>query len=160
MHFQHFEDDEYVEVNPWFDRYDHLQVKIRGLEGTPYENGKFAFELKIPSNYPYSPPWCFCQTLIWHPNIDPSAPVVNTNICLDLINPELVGKVDRQTGASGWTPSKTISDVIRALKGLVHMVPPYWDPNKAINEEAGEMYLKNPVAFKHKAQDWTRKYAL
>ena len=159
MHFHRFKDDNYIEVKPWVDRDDHLRVKIRGLEGTPYEDGIFVFELKIASNYPYSPPYCFCQTLIWHPNIDLPELARKTNVCLDLINPNLVGKVDSRTGASGWTPSKTISDVIRALKGLIHMVPPYWDPNNAINEEAGEMYLKNPTAFNRKAQNWTRKYA-
>jgi ubiquitin-protein ligase len=58
---------------------------------------------------------------MWHPNIDSSIPPGKLNICLDLINPDLVGKVDASTGASGWTPSKTLTNIIEALKGMMHV---------------------------------------
>jgi ubiquitin-protein ligase len=155
-----FDKDKYIDIQPIDGRSDWLQVTIKGLEGTPYEEGKFIFELKLPSNYPYSPPFCRCQTRIWHPNIDPSAPAGKSNVCLDLINPSVIGKVDAQTGASGWTPSKTITNVIEALKGMIHMQPPFWNPNSAINTDAGEIALDNPDAFNEISKDWTRKYAI
>ena len=160
MDFSFFKDDDYVELQSWDGSTDHLRVTIRGLENTPYENGKFVFEIKFPSNYPYSPPFCYCHTKIWHPNIDPSIFPDRPNICLDLLNPDSIGKVDSRTGASGWTPSKRIRNVIEALKGMIHMQPPFWNPNSAINTEAREIALDNPDAFNEIAKDWTRKYAI
>jgi ubiquitin-protein ligase len=125
---QTFKGESTVDIQPWVDRLDHLRVTITGIKDTPYEGGKFVFEIKMSSNYPYNPPYCFCQTLIWHPNIDPSVLAGKTNICLDLINPDLVGKVDSASGASGWTPSKTLTNVIEALKGMIHMQAPFYNP--------------------------------
>ena len=75
----------------------------------------------ILDNYPFAPPYAYAVTLMWHPNIDSSIPPGKLNICLDLINPDLVGKVDASTGASGWTPSKTLINIIEALKGMMHV---------------------------------------
>ncbi|MHA1383293.1 MAG: ubiquitin-conjugating enzyme E2 [Candidatus Helarchaeota archaeon] len=155
-----FKDDETVIIEPWVDRVDHLKVTIIGISNTPYHKGKFEFEVKLPSNYPYAPPYCYCQTLIWHPNIDPSVPPGKTNICLDLINPDLIGKVDPQTGASGWTPSKTLINVIEALKGMIHCQAPFFNPDDPLNNKAGEQYQKNPKKFNSEAKKWTEKYAM
>ena len=70
-----------------------------------------------------------------------------------------MGKGDPQTGASGWVPSKTLTNVIKALKGLIHMQPPFWDPNNPLNKEAGDMYFNDPLTFDIKAREWTAKYA-
>lgn len=156
---QTFQGDSTIDIQPWVDRLDHLRVTITGIKDTPYENGKFVFEIKMPSNYPDNPPYCFCQTLIWHPNIDPSVPAGKTNICLDLINPDLVGKL-MDSGASGWTPSKTLTNVIEALKGMIHMQAPFYNPSDPLNNKAGEMAIKSPKAFAKKAKEWTEKYAL
>lgn len=86
-----FKGDNTVIIEPWVDRVDHLRIIIVGIQGTPFDKGRFVFEAKMPSNYPYAPCYVYCQTLIWHPNIDPSVPPGKTNICLDLINPDLNG---------------------------------------------------------------------
>ena len=126
-----FKDDPSVVIEPWGRSIDHLRLTIHGKEGTPYYRGKFVFEIKFPENYPFTPPYAYAVTLMWHnawnistnvePNIDSSIPPGKLNICLDLINPDLVGKVDASTGASGWTPSKTLTNIIEALKGMMHM---------------------------------------
>ncbi len=154
-----YENDDTVTIEPWVDRLDHLRVTILGVKDTPYEDGKFIFEIKLPSNYPYSPPYCYCQTLIWHPNIDPSVPPGKTNICLDLINPDLVGKIDATSGASGWTPSKTLGNIIEALKGMIHCQKPFFNEDDPLTHKAGEQYKKNPKAFHKEAKKWTEKYA-
>ena len=154
-----YANDKYVILEPWVDRVDHLRLTIIGKEGTPYEGGKFVFEIKCGSNYPYAPPYVYCHTLIWHPNIDSSMPPGKSNICLDLINPDLVGKVDAKTGASGWTPAKTLTNIIESLKGMIHMEPPFWNPADPLNNKAGEQALNNPKAFFKEAKKWTEKYA-
>ncbi|MHA1271171.1 MAG: ubiquitin-conjugating enzyme E2 [Candidatus Helarchaeota archaeon] len=154
-----YANDKYVNIEPWVDRIDHIRLTIFGKEGTPYEGGKFVFEIKCGSSYPYVPPYVFCQTLIWHPNIDSSMAPGKSNICLDLINPDLVGKVDAKTGASGWTPAKTLTNIIESLRGMIHMEPPFYNPSDPLNNKAGEQALNNPKAFAKEAKKWTEKYA-
>lgn len=94
-----FKGDEHIIIEPWGRSIDHLRLTIIGKAGTPYGGGKFLFEIKMPENYPFAPPYAYAHTLMWHPNIDSSIPPGKLNICLDLINPDLVGKVDASTGA-------------------------------------------------------------
>lgn len=108
-------------LEPWGRSIDHLRLTIIGKDDTPYEDGRFVFEIKFPDNYPFAPPYVYAVTLMWHPNIDSSIPPGKLNICLDLINPDKVGKVDPATGASGWTPSKTLTNITEALKGMMHV---------------------------------------
>ena len=155
-----FKDINLVRIEPWGMNVDHLRLTITGTEGTPYAGGKFMFEIKMGDNYPFSPCYVYCHTLLWHPNIDSSIPPGKINICLDLINPELVGKVDIKTGASGWTPSKTLTNVIEALKGQIHCEPPFFNPGDPLNFEAGDQAMNNYKKFANKAKEWTKKYAM
>ena len=155
-----FKDEKLVRLEPWGMNVDHLRLTITGREGTSYVGGKFMFEIKMGDNYPFAPCYAYCHTLLWHPNIDSSIPPGKINICLDLINPELVGKVDIKTGASGWTPSKTLTNVIEALKGQIHCEPPFFNPGDPLNFEAGEQAMNNYKKFANKAKEWTKKYAM
>ncbi|GAB4330483.1 MAG: hypothetical protein Kow0069_38110 [Promethearchaeota archaeon] len=155
-----FANDPYVTIEPWGRTIDHLRLIILGREGTPYEGGKFLFEIKFGESYPFQPPYAYCHTVLWHPNIESSIPPGKLNICLDLINPDLVGRVDASTGASGWTPSKTLTNIIEALKGMMHMEPPFFNPGDPLNHEAGEQYLRAESKFLKKAREWTKKYAM
>ena len=45
------------------------EALIQGPEGTPFEGGVFAAELKFPKDYPLSPPTMkFVSGGVWHPN--------------------------------------------------------------------------------------------
>ena len=45
------------------------EALIQGPEGTPYDGGVFAAELKFPKDYPLSPPSMkFVGGGVWHPN--------------------------------------------------------------------------------------------
>jgi ubiquitin-conjugating enzyme E2 D/E len=46
---------------------------IHGPEGTPYEGGKFKFDLKFPAEYPFKPPKINFSTKVLHPNITDQA---------------------------------------------------------------------------------------
>ncbi|MHA1681219.1 MAG: ubiquitin-conjugating enzyme E2 [Promethearchaeota archaeon] len=156
-----FAGDQHITLEPWQSggQINHLRLIIRGIKDTPFEGGNFIFEIKLPPNYPFFPPFAYCHTIVWHPNIDSTIPPGKLNICLDLINPELVGKVDVSTGASGWTPSKTLTNVVEALKGMMHTEPPFFNPGDPLNHEAGEEALRAWKKFAKKARDWTEKYA-
>jgi len=137
-----FKEDANITLEPWARSIDHLRLTIIGKKGTPYADGKFVFEIKLPENYPFQPPYAYAITDLRHPNIDSSIPPGKLNICLDLINPDLVGKVDASTGASGWTPSKTLTNLIDALKGMLHVEPPFFNPGDPLDPEAGEQYFR------------------
>jgi ubiquitin-conjugating enzyme E2 G2 len=45
------------------------EALIQGPEGTPFEGGVFAAELKFPKDYPLNPPTMkFVGGGVWHPN--------------------------------------------------------------------------------------------
>lgn len=44
------------------------EALIQGPEGTPFEGGVFAAELKFPKDYPLSPPTMKFLGGVWHPN--------------------------------------------------------------------------------------------
>ena len=145
-------------MEPWEDKIDHLRINIKGLEETPYENGIFIFEMKIRNNYPYSPPYVYCHTKIWHPNIDSTIPPGNLNVCFDLINPVLVGRFDKTY--DGPETRKELLNIIEALKGMMHVEPPFFNPGDPLNHEAGEQYFRALKKFESKAESWTKKYAM
>ena len=103
---------QYFDVEPWEETLNHIKVTIYGKEGTPYEDGKFILELKLPDNYPFNPPYDQLHTKIWHPDIDDSPPGIHQT-CLAITNPDLVGVVDvNHNDYGGWTASKSILDVV------------------------------------------------
>ena len=53
---ENFKSDSSIIVEPWGKSIDHLRLTIKGKEDTPYEKGKFVFEIKFPENYPFAPP--------------------------------------------------------------------------------------------------------
>ena len=46
-----------------------LQGSISGPADTPYAGGKYFIEIKIPDQYPFTPPKMRFITKVWHPNI-------------------------------------------------------------------------------------------
>ncbi|MHA1439273.1 MAG: ubiquitin-conjugating enzyme E2 [Promethearchaeota archaeon] len=86
----------------------------------------------------------YCETIIWHPNIDTSLPPGKVNFIL----------------GNKWNPNVDLSGLIEGLKKLIHMDPSVFDPQNALNKEAGEQYLNNLEMFNEKARKWTRRYAM
>ena len=54
---------------------------IHGPEGTPYEGGKFKFDLKFPAEYPFKPPKINFSTKVLHPNITDQASKASIATC-------------------------------------------------------------------------------
>ena len=47
----------------------HLKGSFRGPPGTPYEDGLYKIDVRIPSDYPFKPPIMRFETKVWHPNV-------------------------------------------------------------------------------------------
>lgn len=89
------------------------KVLMIGPKDTPYENGFFFFDIKIPDNYPFSPPLVkFCTTdskVRFNPNL-----YADGKVCLSIIN--------TWSGPS-WTSVQTLSSVLLSIQSLLNEYP-------------------------------------
>ncbi|EAS34855.3 ubiquitin-conjugating enzyme [Coccidioides immitis RS] len=79
------------------------EAVLKGVPGTPYENGLWSLSIAIPPTYPLSPPKISFTTRICHPNISFST----GEICLSLLTSE------------HWAPTYTLSSTLAAIHQLL-----------------------------------------
>jgi len=108
-----------------------IRVVVYPLRG-PFAGGRFEFDLKIPENYPYSPPVVHCLTRTFHPNI-----------CF------YTGKTEFSILREGWRPVLAIKDVIAGLQLM------FLEPHKkfATNKQCWELYCNNRPRY----ENWIRQ---
>lgn len=117
----------------------HWKATLQGPEDTPYHGGVFEIDIKIPAEYPFTPPKMKFDTKIWHPNISSQTGC----ICLDVLGKE-------------WSPALTIRTALISIQALLSAPEPD-DPQDAV---VAEMYKKTPDVFRETAKNWTEIYAL
>ncbi|KAI9763991.1 MAG: hypothetical protein M1840_008938 [Geoglossum simile] len=108
-----------------------LNVLLAGPQGTPYANGLWKLQLKIPMDYPRSPPKAAFRTRIWHPNVE-----------------ERTGGVCVDTLKSGWGEGVTLRDVLVTISCL--LINP--NPDSALNAVAGQLLQDDYEAFSRQAK--------
>jgi ubiquitin-protein ligase len=111
----------------------HLRARIRGPAGTPYEEGIFVLDLKIPPDYPLRSPSYTMITKIYHPNVGQN------------------GEICRRP----WTPKDTLSIILQSLHSLL-IVPDLENP---LSNDIGTQYQKDRATFEKTAREWTNQYA-
>lgn len=114
-------------------------AEIAGPPDTPYANGKFRIDLKIPPKYPFRPPKVSFITKIWHPNISSRTGA----ICLDIL-------------ANNWAASLTIKGVLLSLQSLLQDP----EPESPLDAMVAHQYKCNRDLFNRTARYWTATYAL
>lgn len=72
-----------------------VTILLTGPPGTPYSEGLWRLQLKIPEDYPNSPPKATFRTRIWHPNVE-----------------EMTGAVCVDTLKRDWQSKLTLRDVL------------------------------------------------
>lgn len=72
-----------------------LTILLTGPSGTPYSEGLWRLQLRIPEDYPKSPPKAYFKTRIWHPNVEESTGAV----CVDTLKRD-------------WDPKLTLRDIL------------------------------------------------
>ncbi|MDH5402757.1 MAG: ubiquitin-conjugating enzyme family protein [Candidatus Heimdallarchaeota archaeon] len=134
---------------------DHLAISFKGPKGTPYHKGIYKLEVKYGPNYPYKPPYVRLHTPIWHPNYWPNPKEYpgKRNICLALVDNELVGK------PNGWSPAKNIATVIQSIIAMMHVEGAFFNPTDVFNKKAAVQFMRNKKEFINKAQAINKKYA-
>ncbi|OJJ49754.1 hypothetical protein ASPZODRAFT_149237 [Penicilliopsis zonata CBS 506.65] len=115
-----------------------LSIFLTGPQGTPYAQGLWRLHLKMPEDYPKSPPKAAFRTRIWHPNVE-----------------ELTGAVCVDTLKRDWTSSLTLRDVLITISCL--LIHP--NPDSALNSTAGAMLQEDYDAFARQAKLMTSIHA-
>ncbi|BDD54678.1 hypothetical protein MAP00_000276 [Monascus purpureus] len=115
-----------------------LAILLTGPQGTPYSQGLWRLQLKMPEDYPKSPPKASFKTRIWHPNVE-----------------ELTGAVCVDTLKRDWKPSLTLRDVLVTISCLLI----YPNPDSALNSAAGAMLQEDYDAFARQARLMTSIHA-
>jgi ubiquitin-protein ligase len=125
-------------VNLVDDKIEHWRVSFKGPKNTPFEKGKFTFDIKFPTEYPFHPPDLRCIHQVYHPNFDKEG-----QVCLEILRKD------------GWSPMIGVNEIIIALQELLKT------PNvdHPLVESIAEEYVNNRSNYEKNARDWTSKYA-
>lgn len=81
-----------------------LTILLTGPPGTPFQDGVWRLHLKMPLDYPKSPPTAAFRTKIYHPNVD-----------------EKTGAVCLETLKRDWSPKLTLRDIL-VVSSLTHLM--------------------------------------
>lgn len=87
-----------IHVFPSPDSINFWRVLIEGPSGSPFEDGVFALNVIIPSEYPFKAPHITFETPLYHCNVNDSG-----KICLDIL-------YDR------WSPSLSVPKCLEAIR--------------------------------------------
>jgi len=115
------------------------QGSFQGPPGSPYEGGQFLLSLKLPLDYPLSPPVVRFLTKIYHPNFSRHG-----DIGIDVLQQDC------------WAPSLTMKLIIKSIQSL--LMDPY--TNICMEPEIGRQYEAQREEFDKTARLWTQKFAM
>lgn len=116
----------------------HLQGKLLGPPGTPYEGGAFLLDIVIPDSYPFAPPKVKFITRIWHPNISSQTGA----ICLDILKDQ-------------WAAAMSLRTVLLSIQALLAAAEPD-DPQDAV---VASQYKSRHADYVAQAREWTSIHA-
>lgn len=115
-----------------------LFIHLTGSDGTPYSSGLWLLHLRIPPDYPKSPPKATFKTRIFHPNVEESTGAV----CLETLKRD-------------WDPKLTLKDILVTISCL--LIQP--NPDSALNEKAGVLVREDYDGFVRQAKLMTKIHA-
>jgi len=143
-------------VKAFESRFDLFSAMIQGPENTPYEGGLFFFDIKLPSDYPQSPPKFF-----YHSYNDPN------EICR--INPNLYSQgcvclsiLDTFDAGPRWDPrNSSLLQVLVSIQGLILVKEPFWnEPNRIVKKEENRGLEVLGIHFYTKRSEKTNREVL
>ncbi|KAF7502622.1 hypothetical protein GJ744_005438 [Endocarpon pusillum] len=115
-----------------------LTILLTGAQDTPYAQGLWQLQLRMPSDYPQEPPRATFMTRLWHPNVEESTGAV----CLETLKRD-------------WDPKLTLRDILVTISCL--LIHP--NPDSALNSAAGSLLQDNYRAFAEQARLMTSIHA-
>lgn len=122
----------------------HYEGWILGPAGSPYEGKFFRIMVRLPVDFPFSPPYIKFMTRLWHPNINPET----GEICNDIL------KISGE-GEFTWSPG---SDVVSVIMNIIGMLGGNFNFNSPLNPEASQEFRKSKKSFEKSARDWAQRF--
>ncbi|XP_017085584.1 ubiquitin-conjugating enzyme E2 11-like [Drosophila eugracilis] len=116
------------------------RAKIRGPDGSPYEDGVFELALSFPEAYPFEAPIVRFITPLYHCNVNGLG-----YICVDVLD-------EHQC----WSPGLTVDKLLLSLMALLTDA----DPLTPYNVEAAAQFLKDRKRYDQIARSWTERHAM
>lgn len=119
---------------------------IKGIEGTPFEDGNFKVMIKLPERYPFVPPLFKFITSIYHPNLY-SQDYIPIYTLYD------------------WSPGLTIASVLVEIYVLMYnpdteLICESVTDNCIFSKHSiAQVYKNSYEEWKTTAREWTKKYA-
>ncbi|XP_038064255.1 (E3-independent) E2 ubiquitin-conjugating enzyme-like [Patiria miniata] len=108
-----------IKVKGFADRMDLFSVLFEGPSSTPYEDGLFFFDARLPQDYPKSPPvlhfHAYCSGRL-NPNL-----YNDGKVCVSLLG-TWTGK-----GSEMWTSKSNLLQVLVSIQGLILVSEPYYN---------------------------------
>ncbi len=147
----------------------HWEALIQGPEGTPYEGGIFAAELKFPKDYPLSPPTMkFVGGGVWHPNGELSpyllfvgtysndcliAVYPNGTVCISILHPPGDDPNHYEHASERWSPIQSVEKILISVMSMLA------EPNdeSPANVEAAKMWRERRAEYEKKVKDEVKK---
>ena len=115
---------------------------LKGPDDTPFSNGTFKLQIKIPDDYPFVPPTVEFLTPVYHPNISTTTTGgTAAKICLDIIDPR----------TKMWSPALTIQKIVLSIASL--LADP--NPNDPLCPDIAKEMLRDKKRYEQKAKMWT-----
>ncbi|CAK5061676.1 unnamed protein product [Meloidogyne enterolobii] len=127
-----------ITVEPVNENMSEIIGRIRGPPDSPYSDGTFVLDIRLPNDYPFQPPKVKFITRIWHPNISSQTGA----ICLDILKDQ-------------WAASLTLRTVLLSVQNLLASPEPK-DPQDAI---VAKQYMSDIELYNKTARYWTQHYA-
>ncbi|CAD7931243.1 unnamed protein product [Amoebophrya sp. A25] len=119
----------------WGDEMQSLRAMIIGPKDTPYEDGFFFFDVKIPSQYPFVPPSVTFRTtdhrVRFHPNL-----YIEGKVCLSILG--------TWPNGPAWQTCMSIKSVLLTIQSILAAHPLTNEPGyeKEVNTEKDKLYSK------------------
>ncbi|KAF8467283.1 ubiquitin-conjugating enzyme/RWD-like protein [Kalaharituber pfeilii] len=127
------------ELAPVGDNLQHWTAIMKGVEGTPYERGRWLLDIRVPKNYPFEPPVVKFVTPICHPNIH----LQTGDVCVDLLK-------------TTWSPAYTLKLTIMAIQSL--LTTP--EPDSPLNVDAANLLKAGDyVGYDSLVKVWVVRFA-
>lgn len=133
---------------------------MAGPQGTPYSQGLWKLHLRIPEDYPKSPPKAAFRTRIWHPNVEENT----GSVCVDTLKRD-------------WDSKLTLRDILIVGSWLFFLFTHLWlalirnlyqtisclliqpNPDSALNSTAGHLLQDDYDSFARQAKLMTSIHA-
>ena len=157
----------------------HWEALIQGPEGTPFDGGIFAAELKFPKDYPLSPPTMkFLGGGVWHPNGefatlsavcrltqfplfflytqangDTGIVYPNGTVCISILHPPGDDPNHYEHASERWSPIQSVEKILISVMSMLA------EPNdeSPANVEAAKMWRERREEYENTVRDGVRR---